>query len=394
MIKSEIYLDSAASTKIDPRVEGDIIRSIKEDWYNPSAVYEQGKNVRRKIEHAREQVKSFLHGFKIDELIFCSSGSEANNLAIKGFMEANENPLLITTMTEHSSINNLAEKYYYNRSLDFGINYGDVIFCNVTANGRFNTEDLKYILKHIDTINTNILVTTSWINNETGVMNDIKEIANIIHEYGGYLLVDCSQGIGHLPFFINEYMADMVTFTSEKMYMPRGCGVLYKDNRVKINSQILGGPQENGYKAGTENQYMITALGNQCERLSKEYEEIRNKEVKLYRLISDAIANACKDICEFEFNFKNNVPNILSVRFKGYENIALISLLSEYGVMCSAGSACNAGDSKPSRVLNRIGFSDEDINNTIRFSFDYTLKEEDIKEFETILRKCLSSLKI
>ena len=404
-----IYLDCAASTPINPRVKEDIIYSLNEDFWNPSSIYKQGREVKRKIEYARQQVKDLIGARDNNEIIFCSCGSEANNLAIKGFMEGNENTILITDMVSHPSIFNISSERYFENA--------DCIYCNVNKYGQLDTNDLEYILWEINpnkNKDINILVATTWVNNEVGTINNIKLICDIVHEYGGYVLVDCCQGIYHLPINVEVWDVDMITFTSEKMGMPRGCSVLYKKQSAKITPQIQGGHQENDYRAGTENTMMIIPFGNQCERIKNELEDNTNKEYKLLYLIENAIKKACENICKYKINGRNYdisnndyvriAPNILSIQFyhinehdggkyNGYDNQELLTLLDQYGVMCSAGSACSAGEKTPSRVLKRIGFTDKEALSTIRFSFDHTLKEEDIENFGKILRKCLMVLK-
>lgn len=396
-----IYLDSSASAPILPEVEADIRISLRDniDWYNPSAIYEPAREVRRKIEHARDQVKDLINCNKEDDIIFCSGGSEANNLAIKGFMEQYENTVLITDLVSHPSIYNVSDGYYsYEHD---GRKDQNCIYCRVDKYGKLDLNDLEYILSDIY-IHSTILVATSWINNEIGTENNIKKIIEITHKYFGYVLVDCSQGIYHEPVDNESWDADMITFTSEKIGFTRGVGVLYKKKKLKLVPQILGGGQENGLRAGTENTTLIIPFGKHCERLKNNYDFIAMLDFELQILFIDALRAACKNICEYKINsgidyydWQNigGTGNIFSVQFKGYDNQELLTMLDQYGVCCSAGSACSAGEKTPSRVLKRIGLTDEEALSTIRFSFDHTLKNKDIEEFGKILRKCLVALK-
>lgn len=388
-----IYLDSASSTKVDPRFEADMFRSIREDWYNPSSIYETGRNIKRKIENAKEQIINCLNGKQDAKITFCSCGSEANNLAIKGFMERNKNPLLITDLVSHPSIYNVAEKYYFD-----DIEKTNVIYCCNDDFGRLDLNDLEYIFKTIDYKHTQVLVATTWVNNETGVINDLKAISEITHKYGGYVLADLCQGIFHIQCDLKGWNIDMATFTSEKIGGCRGCGVLYSKNNILLSRQIEGGNQQE-YRPGTEIQYMIIATGNQCERISDELNEYISTEEQLQTKLMTTIATACINAkCDLVFNPENAeydflTNNILSVRFEGIDNQELLTLLDQYGVMCSAGSACSAGQKKPSRVLLRIGLTEEKAKSTIRFSFDHTLTYEEIDDFGRILFKCLVMLK-
>lgn len=390
-----IYLDSAASTKISTEVRRDFIDSLERDWMNPSSIYEGGREEKRRIGHAIEQVKDLINAREEDNIIFCSCGSEANNLAIKGFIDVNDDTLLITDMVSHPSVYNLS-KHYHN--YEYGTN---CVYCKVDKYGRLDLEDLENILQNVKV--KNILVATTWVNNEIGVVNEVKDICEIVHEYNGYVLVDCCQGIYHCPIDVEDWNVDMITFTSEKMGMPRGCSVLFKKDSVKIAPQIVGGRQEGGYRAGTENTVMIIPFGKQCERISNKINEYKNSEIYISYQILMQIQKACDGICEYDINgyeaesseldYVVYASNILSIRFKGYNNQELLTLLSQYGVYCSAGSACSSHENKPSRVLTSIGLTEEQANSTLRFSFDHALQFSDTIEFGYILRKCLIALK-
>ena len=389
-----IYLDAAASTQIDSRVKEDIINSLNNDvdWFNPSAIYEPSREVKRKIEYSKDQVRHLINADQKDDIIFCSCGSEANNLAIKGFVEANidKHPLIITDMVSHPSVYKLTEQYYDKQRTEFP----DVIFCDLDKYGCMDLDDLEYIFENINYSDYTILVATTLVNNETGVKNNIRDISEITHKYGGYVFADLSQCIYHMSVSIDYYKLDLATFTSEKMGMPRGCAVLYKKEGINIASQIQGGTQENGYRAGTENTMMIIPFGNQCERIENELLSYRKIERKLYTDLMNEIYHACENICDWDNNFiVNTVSNIVSIQFKGIDNQKLITMLDQYGVCCSAGSACSSGNKEPSRILKRSGLSDEEALSTVRFSFDHTLTKEDIKEFGKILKKCLLFLK-
>lgn len=390
-----IYLDSAASTKISAEVRLDLIDSLERDWMNPSSIYEGGRDEKRRIGYAREQVKNLINAREEDNIIFCSCGSEANNLAIKGFIEANDDTLLITDMVSHPSVYNLSNHYY---DYDYNTN---CIYCKVDRYGRLDLEDLGNILHNVKA--KNVLVATTWVNNETGVVNEIKDICEIVHEYNGHVLIDCCQGVYHHPIDVEDWDVDMITFTSEKMGMPRGCSALFKKNGAKIAPQIIGGHQEDGYRAGTENTVMIIPFGKQCERIGNKINEYQNLETYIGYQILMQIQKACDGICEYEINgyevesseldYVAYASNILSIRFEGYNNQELLTLLSQYGVYCSAGSACSSHENKPSRVLTSIGLTEEQANSTLRFSFDHTLQLNETVEFGQILRKCLVMLK-
>lgn len=397
---NKIYLDSAATTLPEQCVIEDIKRSLVEDWRNPSSIYDGGRKVRDKIEHAREQVRKFINAREKDKIIFTSNSTEANNLAIQGFMNGNEDSTLITDMVTHPSVFNVSDLYYFG-------NDANCIYYKVDHFGRIDFYDMKYIIHVLqDSKRKNIITATTLVNNETGVVNNIKELSEFVHDYWGYVLVDAAQCVYHYPIDVQKEKIDMMTFTSEKMGCPRGVGVLYVRDGINIEPIMYGGHQENGYRPGTENQAMIIALGNQCERLSDKQllKDRCVKEMFLRNHLLSTIYAACDEICEVTWNYNpslnsvrcNNIivaNNILSIKFKGYDNQQLLTLLDENGVECSAGSACSSGEAKPSRVLLNTRMSDEEANSTLRFSFDYRLTEGEIDEFGKILRKCLIALK-
>ena len=406
-----IYLDSAASTQIDPRVKQDIIKSIDNDWMNPSSVYEGGREVRRRIEHARDQVRELIGANKEDKIIFTSCSTESNNLAVQGFIKSHspKRTYIFYDWLQHPSLENI--KTFIDK-------YNEDLNCvwHPIFNDEYGRIKLSSLKTYFDLIKKDepkenwvkVLVPVIYTNNETGVINNVKDISELVHSYGGYVLADCAQAIYHHSINVHREGIDIMTFTSEKIGMPRGAGVLYIRDGIDIEPIMYGGSQENNIRPGTENTQMIIALGNQCKRIKNELEDNINREYKILYLMENAIKNACDGICKYEingrsYNGKDYVkisPNILSVQFycndngyKGYNNQELLTLLDQYSVCCSAGSACSSHKSEPSRILTSIGLTEEQANSTLRFSFDHTLKEEDITEFGKILRKCLIALK-
>lgn len=407
-MNQKIYLDAAASSIPDPLVLQDITNSLIDDWHNPSSICASGREVRQKIDHAREQVRKFINAGEKDKIIFTSSATESNNIAVQGFIKANHpnKTIMLYDYMNHPSLENIKDFINFNHENNLLNCFYAPVFND--EYGRMKLESLKTYFERLEYCNLfknndyYVLIPILHTNNEIGVINNIKAISNfLIHEHGGYVLVDFAQGAAHSPINVQEDGIDMLTFTSEKIGMPRGCGVLYIRDGIDIDAIIYGGGQEQGLRSGTENQAMIIALGNQCERIQKKLEsrEIQEIESLLYEVLRNNIHYACHDVCEYVVNNRtvkepvNYAPNILSVQFKGYNNQQLLTMLDENGVECSAGSACSSGDAKPSRVLQSIGLSDEEINSTLRFSFDYRLTVTEVKEFGKILRKCLIALK-
>lgn len=376
-----VYLDSAATSKPEKEVLHDINLYNTMNWYNPSAIYEPAKQVRRLVELSRGKVRSFINANIKDKIIFGSNASEMITLALNGH---NYNSCdydscnyeIFSTRVEHSSIKN--QEFIY-------------LIKSMTKKGLQDIIDFTkrhYIIP---------IVCLSYVNGEIGIINQVKEISKIIHEYNGLILLDCCQAVGHISIDVKDLDVDFAVFTSEKFCGVRGCGVLYVKYGIdyKIKPMIYGGMQEDGIRPGTENTSMIIAMGNQLERIQDNLNERMGKETILsYRLLSE-IYKATENICKIKINGENEkrIPNILSVQFKGIDNQQLLTMLNLNGIACSASSACNAGKKEPSSVLLAYGLTEKEALNTIRFSFDYRLQESEIIEFGNVLTRCLKMLK-
>ena len=375
-----IYFDNAATTKVSEEVIADIVESLRCDWANPSSIYEQGLEVKRKIEKARKQIADYINA-EPEEIIFTSSGSEANNLAIKGFLEANkEYKSIITTEIEHPSVHNtcLNCKAY--------LSYVPVYHSGIVSFNLFeemlNTDHLQF-------------VSIMMVNNEIGVVQNIKWLTEIAHHYNAVFHTDATQAFGKIPIDVKDLAVDLMSVSLHKCGLPKGIGFLYKKKGIAISPIIHGGHQEMDFRAGTENTVYIIAAGKHVERMkSKEYptHEMTNY---LFNKIYDAVV---KNHPDFYINGtispKDMVPNILSFTFPRISAEALITLLDMKSVQVSAGSACCSGESVPSRVLTAIGLLDEDAFSTIRISIGTDTTKEECDEFVRILVECLASLKI
>jgi cysteine desulfurase len=230
-------------------------------------------------------------------------------------------------------------------------------------------------------------------NNEVGSINDIKQIAEIVHHHKGILHVDGTQAISQIPVDVKELDCDLLTFSGHKLNTPKGISVLYKKKDINLSPIIHGGHQESSLRSGTENLAFIYALGNQVERLSKkEYPSSINR-VYLY----NKICEKCKQLnIEVQLNgdLIDRLPNNLSLTFKGVNAEALITLLDMNKIYVSAGSACSSGTKEPSRVLKAIGLSDEDAFSTVRISLGADTTANKCDEFVKILGECLLGLKM
>ena len=380
-----IYLDNAATTKVSEEVITDIVESLRNDWANPSSPYEEGVAVRRKIDRARKQIADYINA-EPEEIIFTGSGSEANNLAIKGFMDANKLfDCIVSDELEHPSVYNTC-MYYKDKK------HYDVAFCSaqdgVVSLKRFHS--IMSLMSHSHFC----LASVMMANNETGVVNPIKKLAKETHRHQGVFHTDATQAFGKIPIDVKDLDVDMMSVGLHKIGLPKGIGFLYKKNGIKLDPIVHGGHQEMNYRAGTENVSYIIAAGNQVERVSKK--EFPDSFVKDYLL--SKMQAAC-DLIGVDVRYNERIgneylPTIVSVVFKGINSEVLITLLNERCVCVSAGSACSSGEKTPSRVLKAIGLSDDDAFSTVRISIGEDITEKECDEFAKILKECLNILRL
>lgn len=380
-----IYLDEAATSKytnIDDIVVNTITTAMRDYWQNPSSLY--AANVKNKINECRENIAKFI-GANDNEIYFTSGASESNNWAIRGWFDNYANSLLriniITTRIEHKSILSLVQSELLH---DF------VHYCDVDEYGVVDCSCLEKLL--IEHEYEPVLVSVCMANNEIGTIQNIKCIANLVHQYGGILHVDATQALAHIPINVEELGVDMLSASGHKMSsVLRGIGFLYKKNCINIQPLIYGA-QEFEMRGGTENTYGIVGLSKAielCNVNKKTFETLCSKR------------NYFIDYLKFEFGCKLNGHNIyrlsnnINVTFP--QNItgeSLLYVLDISGIKISVGSACNSSSYNPSHVLKAIGLGDEDAMRTIRFTLpsDITYKEIDMAVDE--IRKAIKLIEV
>lgn len=369
------YLNDASTVKVKPEVIDTISENIYKHWFNPSDINVDAVDVKLELEHTRDAIAEFI-GADPEEIIFTASGTEANNLAIQGFINAYEEcGDFVTTPCEHPSIRNIADYYEDNNILR-------IYWSGYDNKCTYDYDNLDELLKQIRESTkqypAEILVSIQMVNNETGVKNDIKRIAEICKKYQGvYLHTDATQGMIDGDIDVKNLDVDMLTFSGHKLGVPAGVGVLYVRSGVKIEPLIFGGGQERGYWSGTENAAYINTLmkGITFSLISHtvSMEKARNYysfyDLMKSKLLSD---KRIKKYCpELSINCNDTAEmcgHIISVCFKGYDNKELLAVLDSNGVICSAGSACSNHENKPSRTLLNFGYSEEEANSTLRFS--------------------------
>jgi cysteine desulfurase len=348
----KIYLDYNASTPVAPEVV-ETMKPLLDDFYgNPSALHWAGKPVKDLLHQARQQVADLI-GCSPKEIIFTSGGSEANNLALKGFYFKNQNKgsHIITSKIEHPAIINPCR---FLEQIGAKVTYIDV--------DRYGKVSLEKIEKAIT--NETILISIMHSNNETGTLQPIKEIGELAEKYGIALHTDASQSVGKVPVNINDLKVDMLTIAGHKLYAPKGIGALYMKEGTQLEPLIHGAGHEFGLRAGTENTLLAVGLGKACEIAIQQVENHHIKDLTNY--FWRQLRGAFGEQVVLNGHTADRLPNTLNVSFvrkAGQDLLAAIPQLA-----ASTGSACHAGSIELSPVLKEMDVPEEVGMGAIRFS--------------------------
>lgn len=362
-----IYFDNNATTKVDEKVLEAMLPYLKEDYANPSSMYDFAKKPASAIKEARGKIKDFLGANNEKEIFFTSCGSESANMAIKGTLSCNkEKKHIITTKIEHPCVLNLykaLEKDGY-----------ETDYISVNSEGELDIEELKSKIRK-DTA----LVSVMYANNEIGVINPVEEIADIVKTISPETIffVDAVQAGGKIPINVKDTQIDMLGISGHKFHAPKGVGALYVRPSVRLTPLINGGHQERGLRAGTENVPYIVGIGKAAElamdSLDYEMKEVKRLRDKLEEGILKNVFNA-----RLNSSVKNRVPNTSNIGFEYVEGELILLHLSDIGVCASSGSACTSGSLEPSHVLRAMGIPFTALHGSIRFSLSRFSTEKEV----------------
>lgn len=357
-----IYLDNNATTPVAPEILDEMLPYLKELYGNPSSMHTFGGQLHRKVEDARFRVAQLI-GAEPEEIIFTSCGTESDNTAIMSAVESLPSKRhIITTRVEHPAVLNFC-KHLARKGFR-------VTFLPVNNYGQLNIDEL---LKVID---DTALVSIMYANNETGVIFPITEIAEILKERRILFHTDAVQAVGKIPIDVKKLPVDMLSLSGHKLHAPKGVGALYVRKGTRFYPYIIGGHQERGRRAGTENVASIIGLGKACELAMKNL----NDEVAYLKGLRDkletALLKSCPDVI-INGDINNRLPNTTNLSFEFVEGEAILLRLNEYGICASSGSACTSGSLEPSHVLRAMGIPFTAIHGSIRFSLSrYNTGEE------------------
>ncbi len=362
------YLDYNSTTPIDPRVLEAMLPFLKDNFANSSSTHHFGQSINEKVKQARQQIADFINA-EPNELIFTSGATEAINIAIKGVAESysSKGKHIITVSTEHKAVLDTCK--------DLEKKGFEVTYLSVYQNGLIDITELQKAIRP-DTI----LVSVMYVNNETGVIQPIKEISEIARENGSLFMTDATQAVGKIGIDVDNLGVDILCFSGHKMYAPKGIGALYVRKIIKLSPQIHGGGHEQGLRSGTLNVPGIIALVKACE--------IAGEEMTLYQrnisVLRDKLETELLKLPNAFLNgdSQNRIYNTINICFKGQDANVLIGRMKNIAV--SNGSACSSAIVEPSHVLKAIGLSDKDAFASIRFSLGKFITAADI---ETVVEK-------
>ena len=365
-----IYFDNNATTKVADEVLEEITPLFCELYGNPSSMHTFGGQMGHNVRKARQQVADLL-GCDPAEIIFTSCGTESDNAAIRGAISAVPNrKKIITTRIEHPAVLTVC------RDLE---NHGyEVIELAVDKEGQLDLNELEQTLDD-DTA----LVTIMWANNETGVVFPIEQIAKMVTSKGIVFHTDAVQAVGKIPINLSSNPIDMLSISGHKLHAPKGVGVLYVRKGTRISPFLLGGHQEAGRRAGTENVPGIVGLGKACELADVHIKDENNKVRYLRDKLENTILKSCPD-CRLNGHKQNRLPNTSNISFEYIEGEAILLMLDAYGICASSGSACTSGSLEPSHVLRAMGVPFTAAHGSVRFSLsrynteqqvDYTIEK-------------------
>lgn len=359
-----IYVDNNATTKVAPEVVDAMLPYFSERYGNASSMHSFGGGLIVDIRRARTQVADLI-GARPEEILFTSGGTEGDATAIHAAVQSHPGKRhIVTSRVEHPAIKNLFEQY--------GKNGYRVTFIPVDGQGRLDQAALFESLRE-DTA----IVSIMWANNETGVINPIDEISREVRSRGIFFHTDAVQTVGKIPIDVSHNGVDLLSMSGHKFHGPKGVGALYIRKGTKFKPMVVGGHQEGGRRAGTENVPGIVGMGKACElagsNLGDVGTRVRQLRDKLEQALLQTVPRSMVNGGQAE-----RLPNTTSIAFEYVEGEAILLMMNEYGICASSGSACTSGSLEPSHVLRAMGVPFTAAHGSIRYSLSHYSTEEEI----------------
>lgn len=381
-----IYLDNSATTPLDPAVLEAMMPYLTDDFGNASSIHTFGQTAKMAVDRARHQVAALLNATRPNEIIFTSGGTESNNLAIRGLVEANSrhgNHIILSAI-EHPAVESVCE--------DLEKRGFELTVLPVYENGIVKIEDVRAAIRD-DTI----LITVMAANNEIGTLQPINEIGSLVRDLRRsgkkiWFHTDAVQAVGKIRVDVEEIGCDLLSFSGHKINGPKGVGGLYVRRGVRLHTQNIGGRQERGTRAGTENVPGIVGLGSAAELAGSTLDDLDTRirsfrdriENEILERVPDTIPNGDRT---------TRLPNIANISFRSIEGEALLIALDMQGIAVSTGSACSSGSLEPSPVIRALGHGDAVARGAIRFSLGRQNTAEEINKLLELLPSSVARLR-
>lgn len=379
-----IYTDNNATTRVAPEVYEAMIPFFTDEYFNPSSMYEPARHTAVALTQARHQVAQFFGGVNPREILFTSCATESNNAAIYGVLKANpKRRHVITTTVEHPAVLEVCR--------DLQRNGYDVTFLPVDRDGQLDMREYIRALRP-DTL----LVSVMHANNETGVVFPVEELARLAKETDPGILfhTDATQSVGKIPIHLrDEYChVDLLSFSGHKLHAPKGVGALFVRRGTPCKTFLLGGHQEEGRRAGTENVPYIAGLARATVLAAEDHDQVAARIGRLRDRLEQGIE---RSIPYVQVNGKRapRLSNTLNVSCHFVEGEGMLYQLSDFGICASSGSACTSGSLEPSHVLKAMKIPFTAIHGSIRFSFSRYNREEDVDRILEVFPQIVANLR-
>lgn len=381
-----IYLDNSATTPLDPAVLEAMMPYLTSEFGNSSSIHTFGQKAKMAVDRARHQVAALLNATRPNEIVFTSGGTESNNLAIRGLFQANtkHGNHIILSAIEHPAVESVCE--------DLQKRGSELTVLPVYENGIVRIEDVRNAIRD-DTL----LITVMAANNEIGTLQPIAAIGQLVREIRLtgkkiWFHTDAVQAVGKVPINVEEIGCDLLSFSAHKINGPKGVGGLYIRRGVRLHPQNIGGRQERGTRAGTENVAGIVGLGFAAELAGSKLTELATRVRSIRDRIENGILEAIPDAIT-NGDRRERVPNIANISFRLVEGEALLIALDMQGIAVSTGSACSSGSLEPSPVIRALGYGDDLARGAIRFSLGRQNTADEIDKLLAVLPDTVAKLR-
>jgi len=377
--KQIIYLDNNSSTRIDPAVLEEMMPFLTTQYGNPSSPHRFGSQVKDASRLAHERVAALL-GCEPNEVVFTSGGTESDNAALHSALQNSpDRRHVVTTAVEHNAVLNYCDAFVRRGC--------EVTIVEVSEQGHLDLAELESAIRPETAV-----VSVMWANNETGVIFPLAEIAEICRRHSVFFHTDAVQAVGKMPIDLTKMPVHFLSLSGHKLHAPKGVGALYVNRKARFHPLVIGGPQESGRRAGTDNVASIVGLGKAADLAVAALEE-ENSRVRALRDRFESTLLAQIDDVAVNGDPDRRLPNTSNVAFTGVDAQAVLIKLDQEGICCSLGSSCTTGSVQPSHVLRAMHLTNERARSSLRFSFGRFNTEAELDQVLEIIPRTIKKLR-